>query len=224
MASEPAPSAAAGGGRVLDPAERSAEVLFGVIMVLTFTGSLSAATSGREEVRTMLIGAVGCNLAWGIVDAIMYLMNALGETGRKVMALRKILGDRDGRIGDAVLAENLPPLIVSVLTPEELDSIRRRLAALPSPPRRASLTRDDWIGALGVFLLVFLSTFPVVIPFLLIRDPMPALRVSNAVALVLLFFAGWSVGRYSGFRPWRTGLVMVAVGVVLVAITIALGG
>jgi hypothetical protein len=49
--------------RVLEPIERISEVLFGLIMVLTFTGSLSAAESGHAEVRAMLIGAIGCNLA-----------------------------------------------------------------------------------------------------------------------------------------------------------------
>ena len=51
--------------RVLEPIERISEVLFGLIMVLGFTGSLSAAQAGRSDVRTMLFGAIGCNLAWG---------------------------------------------------------------------------------------------------------------------------------------------------------------
>jgi hypothetical protein len=51
--------------RALEPDERIAEVLFGLIMVLTFTGSLSVAEAGRDDVRTMLIGAPGCNLALG---------------------------------------------------------------------------------------------------------------------------------------------------------------
>ena len=55
--------------RALDPIERVAEVVFGLIMVLTFTGSLSVATAGNAEVREMLIGALGCNLAWGVIDA-----------------------------------------------------------------------------------------------------------------------------------------------------------
>jgi hypothetical protein len=210
--------------RVLEPSERSAEILFGVIMVLTFTGSLSAATSGRDEVRTMLIGAIGCNLAWGIVDAMMYLMAALSDRGRRILMLRRIVGEGDARRADALVADNLPPLVTSVLTPAEIDSIRRRLAALPAPPRRARLTRDDFRGAFGVFLLVFLSTFPVVVPFIVMRQAMPAMRVSNAVAIVLLYLAGRSAGRYAGFRGWTTGLVMVAIGVVLVGITIALGG
>src|SRR5690242_13971883 len=65
--------------RVLQPIERISEVLFGLIMALTFTGTLSAAESGRAEVHTMLVGALGCNLAWGFVDAIMYLMGCLAE-------------------------------------------------------------------------------------------------------------------------------------------------
>ena len=64
--------------------------LFGLIMVLTFTGSLSAATAGREETRTMLFGAIGCNLAWGIVDAFMYLINTLTERGQGILKLRQV--------------------------------------------------------------------------------------------------------------------------------------
>ena len=56
---------------VLEPIDRISEVLFGLIMVLTFTGSLSVAEADRGEVRTMLIGALGCNIAWGIIDAVL---------------------------------------------------------------------------------------------------------------------------------------------------------
>ena len=55
---------------MLDPSERTAEVLFGLIMVLTFTGSLSAAEAGPDDIRAMLIGALGCNIAWGIIDGL----------------------------------------------------------------------------------------------------------------------------------------------------------
>ena len=67
--------------RVLEPIDRVSEVLFGLIMVLTFTGSLSVAEAGREDVRVMLVGALGCNLAWGLIDAVLYLMACLAERG-----------------------------------------------------------------------------------------------------------------------------------------------
>ena len=64
---------------VLDPIDRNAEILFGVFMCLTFTGTMSVATAGREEVRTMLIAAIGCNTAWGLVDGVMHLLRTLVE-------------------------------------------------------------------------------------------------------------------------------------------------
>ena len=68
--------------RLLDPADRISEVLFGLIMVLTSTGTLSVLTAGRADVETMILGALGCNLAWGIIDAGIYLMGILDERGR----------------------------------------------------------------------------------------------------------------------------------------------
>jgi VIT1/CCC1 family predicted Fe2+/Mn2+ transporter len=102
--------------------------------------------------------------------------------------------------------------------------MRHELNLLPEPPRHPRLGRDDWLGALGVFLLVFLSTFPVVIPFLFAHDAPRALRVSNGIAIVMLFLTGYSFGRAVGYRPWRMGISMVVIGSMLVAMTIALGG
>ena len=212
---------------VLDPIERFSEILFGLIMVLTFTGSLSAAASGRNEVRTMLIGALGCNLAWGIIDAIFYLMNTISQRGNNVVALwqlRRLRAADDPAKAHQLIADRLPPLIASVLRPEELETMRQRLVALPDPPAHAPIYRDDLRGAFGVFLLVFLSTFPVAIPFLLMHDAMLALRVSNGIAILLLFVGGYKLAKFSGFHPWWTGLVMVGIGTAVVALTIALGG
>ena len=193
-------------------------------MVLTFTGSLSAAESGRNEVRTMLVGALGCNLAWGIIDAIFYLMNILGYRGHGAVALRRLHRTTDPAEARALIAEALPPVMAATLRPEDFETLRERLATVPDPAARVPLHKDDLRGALGVFLLVFLSTFPVVIPFLVMRDAMLALRISNAIAIVLLFAGGYALARYSGFKPWKTGLAMVAIGVALVGLTIALGG
>ncbi len=59
---------------ILDPSERVAEILFGLIMALTMSGTISVATADRFEIRTMLIGVLGCNLACGLIDGGMYLM------------------------------------------------------------------------------------------------------------------------------------------------------
>ena len=208
----------------LDPIDRVSEVLFGLIMVLTFTGSLSVAEAGREDVRTMLVGALGCNLAWGIIDAVFYLMGCLAEKSRGLATFRAVREATDPEQAQRLIADALPPVVASVLEPAELEAMRVRLKQLPEPPVRARLGRDDWRGALEVFLLVFLSTFPVVVPFILMRDAVPALRVSNAIAVVLLFVAGYAFGRITGRRPVWVGSAMVVLGSILVGLTIALGG
>ncbi|MFQ2093928.1 hypothetical protein ACK330_14935 [Aeromonas taiwanensis] len=47
----------------LDPISRYAEILFGLLMVLTFTGGFNALEAGRGEVRDLLIAGIGCNIA-----------------------------------------------------------------------------------------------------------------------------------------------------------------
>jgi VIT1/CCC1 family predicted Fe2+/Mn2+ transporter len=71
---------------------------------------------------------------------------------------------------------------------------------------------------------VFFSTLPVVIPFAVMRNAQPALRVSNAIAIIMLFIAGYAYGRITGWLPWLIGISMVLLGAVLSGLTIALGG
>ena len=210
--------------RVLEPSERIAEILFGLIMALTVTGATSVVTADRAEIRTMLIAALGCNIAWGIIDAGMYLMARLAERGSNALLLRDVRGTIDRESAHRTIADALPPLLSSIFQPPQLDLIREGLQRLPESETRPRLTGRDWLGALGVCILVILSTFPVVIPFLVFDNVQTALRISNAVAVVSLFFCGVIFARYAGLRPWPTGLVMVIVGAALVGIAIALGG
>jgi len=210
--------------RVLDPIDRVSEVLFGLIMVLTFTGSLSVAEAGRDDVRTMLIGALGCNVAWGIIDAMLYVMGRLGQKGQSLTTYLAVRKATDLQKAQRLIADALPPVVASILEPAELETMRRRLIQLPDPPERARLSKDDWLGSIGVFLIVFVSTFPVVIPFVVMRNVESALRVSNAIAIVMLFLTGHAFGSMTGRHPWLVGIAMVVLGSILVGMTIALGG
>ena len=210
--------------RVLEPSERIAEVLFGLIMVLTFTGSLSIAEAERDDVRAMLIGALGCNLAWGIIDAVLYLLGALAEKARNLRVHETVLDANDAERARQSIADALPTVVASVLQPADLESFRQRLQGLPQPPDRARLSGADWRGALGIFLLVFLSTFPVAVPFMVMQAASTALRVSNAIAVGMLFICGVAYGRVVGVSPWLVGVSMVGLGAALVGMTMALGG
>ena len=210
--------------QVLDPVERVSEVLFGLIMVLGFTGSMSAATAGRGEVRDMLIGAIGCNLAWGIVDAVMYVMATLASRSRRLAILKAVRDDTDGTRARAAIKDAMDAHVASLIAPAMFEAIRQDIIAAPAPPERLTATLEDLRGAGEVFLLVFVSTFPVIIPFIVSTDVTRAMRVSNLIAVAMLCIGGFSLARHSGLNPWRTAAAMTAIGAALVAITIALGG
>jgi hypothetical protein len=210
--------------RVLEPIDRISEILFGLIMVLTFTGALSVAEAGRADVREMLIGALGCNLAWGIIDGVFYLMGVMADRGHNRATFLAVRRATDPREAQRLIADALPPVVASVLGPSEFAALHERLKGLPDSPGFARLDRHDWKGAVGVFLLVALTTFPVVLPFVFLQDIAPALRISNAIAIAFLATAGAWFGRITGRNPWAAGIGMVIFGTLLVAVTIALGG
>jgi len=203
--------------------DRISEVLFGVIMALSFTLTFAVATADKMAVRTMLLAALGCNLAWGIIDGGVYLLARLNQQGRAILSWRAVRNAPNAGTAQRVIADALPPVLGPIVDTAHLEGMRQKLSELPEPAQ-PRLTTNDWLGALGIFLLSFLWTFPIVIPFLFIGDARLALRVSNAVAIAMLFLCGFFFGRCAGFRPVSMGVAMVALGCTLVGVAIALGG
>lgn len=209
--------------RLLEPVDRISEVLFGLLMAVTIVGSLSIATAGRDEVRTVLIAALGCNIAWGLVDAVMFLVRSVTEKTR-----RRVLVDRirhaDQPTSHRMIQLALPSGVAALLGPTEIEAMRARLLAAPAE-RGGVLALEDWLSALGVFLLVVAATFPVILPFLLWRDLPSAMQASRWITLGMLFAAGYALGRYAGHqRPLVTGILMALLGAGVIVAIMALGG
>jgi hypothetical protein len=214
--------------RALDPGQRMGEVLFGLIMVLTFTLSAGLSVAeGPEGVRQLLIAAIGCNFAWGIIDGVFYIMGALFERGRLSRLAQALREAPSETAATAAIAAELDGTLGSVST----EGARRnlyldiaRVVSRSSPPK-TRITRADLLGALASFWLVVLSTIPAALPFLIFNDrPRFALRVSNGLLLGMLFFVGHRWGKCTGGSGWLIGLALTLVGGVLVAIAVALGG
>ena len=209
---------------VLDPIDRISEVLFGLIMVLTFTGSISVASDGRSEISVLLWAALGCNLAWGIIDAIFYLMGELLARGHNFSVLKKLKSIQDKVVARNLLQDELPPIISSILEPEEIDQLKDRIIKLDDIPKSKLLTANEFRAAILIFILVFTCTFPVALPFIFFTDTALALRASNGIALFILFAGGYKVGKYSGFHAVRSGTLLMILGIILVGLTMVLGG
>jgi VIT family len=208
---------------VLDPIDRLSEIIFGLLMALSFTGTMSVAVAGGDEVRSVLMAALGCNVAWGIVDGVMFVLTTAVERVKRFNFIESI---RTAPLTEArqVFLSNLPEDVPPVMSEAEAEAILTRIRALPSNQSRGMVRIQDIGAAVSIFAIVVASTLPPTLPFLFVDDLPLAMRVSNAVALVMLFCIGARLGQYMGRSPWPMALAMAAIGSVLVAVTIALGG
>lgn len=204
------------------------EILFGLIMTLTFTlgAGLIIEEEGREGARQLLIATIGCNIAWGLIDGVLYVLAQLFERGR-VRRMAHAVGEAPTPLtARELLAGELDDLLSPVTERAQrdtlYDSIVQRLNTTSLEPNR--IRKSDLMGGLLSGWLVFACSFPAAIPFFFIDDPRLALRVSNAVLLALLFLAGYRAARHTMANPWLAGGAFVVAGLVLVVAAIALGG
>jgi hypothetical protein len=197
-------------------------------MVLTFTLAASVLSGGGADgARAALLGAIGCNAAWGIIDAVLYVMASTFDRNRRLRFGRVIASAPDEVAALATIRSELDPYLASVTQVEDRDrlyrSIRSSLAQRPLPPR-TGLVRADVIGAVGIFCTVFATSLPAVLPLLLIGDPWLALRISNLLVVGLLFVVGYRWAKFVDANPWSAGLGLMGLGLALVAVAILLGG
>ena len=210
--------------RYLSPENRLAEVICGLVMVLSFTTTATAAFRELTP-QELLIAILGCNAAWGIVDGMTYVLGNLllrGQRAHLVNAVQKA----DPQEGLRMIREKFNNILCVVSDPAEREQIERRLleGAKRLRPAPARVERQDIYTALACFIVVFSCTLPVAVPFMLLHDKAMALRLSNLVGLVALFICGYRWGGLAGTNRLWTGTVMLLLGGVLVAITVALGG
>jgi len=214
--------------RYLDPADRLEEVLCGLIMVLDFTliGGLTAG-AGKHGVRHLLIAALGCNVAWGIIDGALYVMGNLTARRHRFLLLSKIRNAPDESAALSAISGHLDPLLEPATSTEDRTRICRAL--LPVMLRielpEAGVIKDDVYGMGAIFWIDLASVIPAVMPFLIFSsEPRFALRVSNALLIASLFAAGFMWGKYTGFNRYLAGCCAMLMGLALVGVAIALGG
>jgi hypothetical protein len=200
------------------------EILYGLIMALTFTCTISVTKTDGTSVDDLLFGALSCNTAWGLIDAVMYLVMTKTDAERGYSIMNYVRKSANTANSRQFIADALPPVIADVLSEDEIEKIRVRLSGLPEPKSNRSQKLKDYKTAAGIFLLVLLSTFPVAIPFLFMTDLQLALRISNGIAIVMMFLCGWGLGKYAGRNSFITGIIMSFFGVALVLLAIVLGG
>jgi hypothetical protein len=213
--------------RYLEPGESLGEVIFGLIMLLTFTlGASVLAGLDIITARHIILAAIGCNLAWGIIDAAMFVMGSLFLRAQLSRFHRLMQEAKDHKTGIAAIRRVIDRRYGEFSAPEDVDHLAEGIYRTMKGRRRlrARVKRDDLMGALIVFALVAGPSLPPALPFLFVDDPFVAIRLSNAILIGMLFLAGFRWAHYTDVNPWWAGGLLSLFSVALVAVAIALGG
>jgi hypothetical protein len=211
--------------RYLDPIDIAAELLTGTILALSFTlGGSLIVRGGPDATRKMLLGVLGCNVAWGIIDGTTCLMSRMYELRRKARLHAAVRASGAGEDAAAIVAGELNEELAGFASPAELSQFYRHVAAHLSHlvPEPVHLAKEDFYRSLITFGLMCATALPAVLPFLLLRDLDVALRVSNLLLLMVLFLTGYRWGRITRSRPWIFGLAVLVIGRAMVGIAMLL--
>jgi VIT1/CCC1 family predicted Fe2+/Mn2+ transporter len=221
--------------RLLDPIDRLSETIYSILILLTFTfafrifklGPNPDQVSSTEYVNDLLLGALGATLAWGLIDGVIYAMRSVFERGEKHRLLKRIQRAATDDEGIEAIAEELDHVLEPIAGAEKryelyVDVLEHLRDSRPQPVR---LTRDDLAGSLGSVLVAVIAVTPSLIPLVLFRDNYSlAIRISNIISFIVLFYTGYRWGKYSGSSPWKTGLLLAITGAAMMLIALPLGG
>ena len=222
-------------GRLLDPIDLLAEVIFSVLIILLFTLGfgivLRGANPGKpitvEHMNELIIAAFGAILAWGIIDGIVFVLLSVLERGERHRILTQIQTAATDQEAVGVIAGEFDHILEPITGEERrhilYEDMLKHLRG--SRPRPVGFQREDFAGAVGSVLVAVLAVLPSFVPLALLRQqPVLAIRLSNVVSFTVLFLAGYRWGRYTGANPWKTGLLLFGAGVIMIAVAIPLGG
>lgn len=196
-----------------------------MVLSVTLAAGLNV-EDGKEGVRQLLWAAVGCNIAWGVIDGIMYVMNNMAERSIRARLVYSIQSAPDQTAALNIIRGEVEAEFQYLTEAEDRDALSRAILRSISQGKAPIIrpTKDDFYGALQCFWLVFFSCLPAALPFLIFSEPIWALRVSNFLLLVILFFVGQRWAQYTHSNRLMAGVSMVALGLALVGVAILLGG
>lgn len=213
--------------RHLDPSESLLEILFGLIMALTMTAGARLLTAPAElDMLELAAALLGCNVAWGVIDAAFYLLGVRFNRNRRMVFVRGLRRAADHEEAIRLVREEFDLKGEPEMLPEDRANFHRSLALMLRHARveEARLLPGDYAAAGIICALVSLTALPGLIPLLIVGDSMLALRIANGVQVGLLLLIGYRWAHYSGANPWRAALFVGLLGVVLVLVAVALGG
>lgn len=212
--------------RYLDPTERLDEMLFALIMVLSITLGVGLAADKETSASQVVWAIVGCNLAWGLIDACMHIVTQLFDRSSKARLVEALCTSNNEAEQVATVGTVLDAPLAALTSADERRVLYLKIAdrLRGATVQRTRVAPEDVYGGLAIVWLMVLATIPAIVPFMLITDRFVAARVSNALVLLTLFAVGFGFARLIHANPWMLGWSTALFGLAMVVIVVLLGG
>jgi len=211
----------------ITPVGRLQEIIYALIMVITVSSTVSRAVPDTEEgIQTLILAVLGCNIAWGIVDGVMFVLTSLFNRNKSLKMVKDATNAMTGDEALSVIDGEFNPPFEWMLGDDQKKKLNEEILdhVIRLRPPGTGITRDDVTGGMFCFVVTFLTTLPAIMPFYFIGEMEPAIRLSNAIVMTMLFFTGVEYAKYTDKNPLKTAISLTLLGAVVVVITILLGG
>jgi hypothetical protein len=204
-----------------------AEVMYGIIIAMTFTSMLRGYPVVFEFIiNKVILAALFCCIAWGIADGMFYLW----ERNYIIRRENKTIEFSKSSLGESavtLIGEQLDDTILRNIPGENRLQLYEKLTQfLSTVDKRENIsTREALTIIFGTFLLSTGAGLIIVFPFFIIDNIEHALIVSNLSGIFLLFIIGYSRALERNFlSKIIQGTGVAFIGIIIAVITIILGG
>jgi len=222
-------------GRIVGPIEWFSETVITILVLLSFTLMYTIfeppanpdQPPSAQYAMGLVIGILEAILAWALIDAVMKVLLAVFERSEKHRLLNSVQSAGTQDEGIEAVAEELDEILEPITAEENRRSLYQDVVEhlRGSRPQPVRVTLEDVTHALGVFFAAVFAVLPPLVPIILLRNNFElGIRASNFVSFIVLFYAGYQWGKYTGVGAWKTGFLMFMIGAVLVIIAILIDG
>lgn len=210
----------------LSTGDRLTEIFYGVFMVSVVTGMINATRDPSDPFAewAMLIAALGVNISWGIIDGLTNVIGGLIDRADEDRLINSLRADKNNSQLKDKLLEDLQDSAVGHLNDSERIRVADMiLAESPEESKKYFPSKDDYKIALAVFLIDFITIFPVVLPFIIFQDADRAVFFSHTIAVILFFLIGYYWALHLNWNKLKTGIILAVIGATVIAVSFYFG-
>jgi hypothetical protein len=203
--------------------ERFAEAFYGIVMVTGCTGMVSLAVPPSQAgVQLMLFTAILVNVLWGLIDGFTVVFGGFVDDVAEDESVRAL---RAGSGSGSDVIDGFSDSLVAVLDRSDQDEIVKVIRdANVFKSKAVGIGKEQILRILAIFSIDFFAVFWVIVPYMILTDPVIAARLSFYIATFIMFFLGYQWAKYARMRRWAIGIAFSLFTIALLMISYSLGG